>query len=186
MFVLLNWAWILTTARYSFVFRRTCLGDNRYSNTNRAVYIMSLELLLSFLVQPDQSILTFFIIRHSLKGNRQLCKLIRSYHKRRCSTPYKFIYNYYFIRNLYFTFVKLLLITWLISLLLCCGDVHPNPVPISSGSCSSKTSISSVSLPPYDSHLGICHINIQSILPKIHILQYEMQTLIFMFSQKLC
>lgn len=37
------------------------------------------------------------------------------------------------------------------------------------------SSISSVSFPPYDSHLSICHLNIQSILPKIDILLYEMQ-----------
>ena len=145
----------MTNANYSYVFRRTCLGDNRYSNTNRAVYIMLLELLLSFLIQPDQTILTFFIIQHSLKGNRQLCKLIRSDHKRRCPTPYKFIYNYYFIRNLYCIFVILLFTTWVISLLLCCGDVYPNPGPLSSDSSGSNTSISSVSLPPFDSHLCI-------------------------------
>ena len=64
---------------------------------------------------------------------------------------------------------------WLISFLLCCGDIHPNPGPLYSTSSSSNTSISSVSLPPYDNHLALCHLNIQSILPKIDILQYEMQ-----------
>ena len=78
----------------------------------------------------------------------------------------------------------LLAITWLISLLLCCGDVQPNPGPLSIDSSSSDTSISSVSLPPYDDHLGICHFNVQSILPKIDVLQYEMQTFdIYVFTE---
>ena len=51
-------------------------------------------------------------------------------------------------------------------------------------SSSSDTSISSVSLPPYDDHLGICHFNVQSILPKIDVLQYEMQTFdIYVFTE---
>ncbi|MEW8546418.1 MAG: endonuclease/exonuclease/phosphatase family protein, partial [Candidatus Thiodiazotropha sp.] len=44
--------------------------------------------------------------------------------------------------------------------------------------------MSSISLPPYDSHLGICHLNIQSIVPKLDILQYEMQMFdIFIFTE---
>ena len=46
------------------------------------------------------------------------------------------------------------------------------------------SSLSSVSLPPYDSHLSMCHINIQSIVPKLDILQYEAQPFdVFIFTE---
>ena len=70
--------------------------------------------------------------------------------------------------------------------ILCCGDVEINPGPsidlsTSSSSLSRATSLSSL---PYDSHLSICHLNIQSLLPKIDILQYEMQPFdVFVFTE---
>ena len=76
---------------------------------------------------------------------------------------------------------------WLFILLMRCGDIHPLPGPLSgptSSSISSISSTSSISLPSYDSHLGICQLNGQSIVPKLDILQYEMQMFdIFIFTE---
>lgn len=88
------------------------------------------------------------------------------------------------IKRLLFVFYPTLLVLWLHCLLVGCGDIHPNPGPSSSSISSSVSSLSNVSLPPYDSHLSICHLNIQSLLPKIDILQYEMQPFdIFVFTE---
>ena len=73
-------------------------------------------------------------------------------------------------------FGVLILITWLSCFLLRCGDIQPNPEPLSSSSSVSSISSTSIdSVPPLDSHLSICHLNIQNILPKVDILQFEMQ-----------
>ena len=85
--------------------------------------------------------------------------------------------NIAFMKNLLFSFLSLIVSLWIYTLIVCCGDVEMNPGPsisssTSSSSISSETSLSSL---PYDSHFSICHLNIQSLLPKIDILQYEMQ-----------
>ena len=85
--------------------------------------------------------------------------------------------NVVFINKLTIIFCASLTQLWLYSFLLCCGDIETNPGP-SSGSNTSPVSLSSTSSLtslPYDSHLSVCHLNIQSLLPKIDILQYEMQ-----------
>ena len=63
--------------------------------------------------------------------------------------------------------------TWLMILLLMCGDVHPNPGP----EFSPNSSISSCSVSTIDiaSSLSLVHYNVQSILSKIDILTTELQ-----------
>lgn len=51
------------------------------------------------------------------------------------------------------------------------GDVQPNPGPESLSSMSSESSYQSV----FHDHLNIVHVNIQSLLPKLDILEIEMQ-----------
>lgn len=59
-----------------------------------------------------------------------------------------------------------------ISIIMLSGDVHPNPGPDSlSRSFSSNNNSSSV----FNHNLNIIHLNIQSILPKMDILEAEMQ-----------
>lgn len=56
------------------------------------------------------------------------------------------------------------------------GDVHPNPGPesVSSMSYTSSTTDASYQSVLHD-HLNIMHVNIQSLLPKLDILEAEMQ-----------
>ena len=72
--------------------------------------------------------------------------------------------------------------TWLTILLLCSGDIHPNPGPTSHSSSSVtslSTSSSSLSTTVFDSlplnhNLSFVHYNVQSILPKLEILHAEL------------
>lgn len=92
--------------------------------------------------------------------------------------------NARFVRIVTALFTAVLALLWFYCLLLCCGDIEPNPGPSSSSLSSSLSSLSSASLLPYDSHLSICHLNIQSLLPKIDVLQYEIQPFdIFVFTE---
>lgn len=62
-------------------------------------------------------------------------------------------------------------IVLLIILILLSGDVHPNPGPDSHTSSISSSNLSTV----FSHNLNIIHLNIQSILPKLDILEAEMQ-----------
>ena len=70
--------------------------------------------------------------------------------------------------------------TWLAVLLLCSGDVHPNPGPLSTSSASSiSSSSSSLSNTLLDAlklnhHLSFVHYNVQSMASKLDILQTEL------------
>ena len=72
-------------------------------------------------------------------------------------------------------------VTWLYILLLCSGDVHPNPGPTSSASNASFSSLSSNmsdllhEMLNQNHHLSFVHYNVQSLLPKIDLLQAELQ-----------
>ena len=57
-------------------------------------------------------------------------------------------------------------------IILLSGDVHPNPGPSFNHSNESLSSSDSIH---YSSNLSIIHINIQSLLPKLEILEAEMQ-----------
>ena len=67
--------------------------------------------------------------------------------------------------------------TWVLSLLLLTsGDVHPNPGPHDSSSASLSFSESELSrAAAMMDHLSIVHLNIQSLYPKLDILETEMQ-----------
>ena len=71
-------------------------------------------------------------------------------------------------------------VTWLYIFLLCCGDVHPKPGPNSTTSTESFISLpSTTSNAILDSlnqnhHLAFIHYNVQSLLPKLDILQAEL------------
>ena len=71
--------------------------------------------------------------------------------------------------------------SWLVILLLCSGDVHPNPGPSSSSSSSTTISSSSSSMSStvfnsltLNHNLSFVHYNVQSILPKIDLLHAEL------------
>lgn len=70
--------------------------------------------------------------------------------------------------------------TWLTIILLCSGDIHPNPGPLSTSSLSSTgSSASSMSATLFDhlslnNNLSFVHYNVQSILSKLDILHTEL------------
>ena len=80
------------------------------------------------------------------------------------------------------TFMFIVFTTWFTILLLCSGDIHPNPGHTSNSSSSVtslSTSSSSMSATVFDSlplnhNLSFVHYNVQSILPKLEILHAEL------------
>ena len=89
------------------------------------------------------------------------------------------------MRNANFTFKCLSLLfvlniaTWLSLLLLCGGDIHPNPGPQAAESSNDSSFVSNVSTDIF-SHLSLHHnisfvqYNVQSIVSKLDILQAEL------------
>ena len=68
----------------------------------------------------------------------------------------------------------MVLMTWLLNLLLLCGDIHVNPGPdfVTDDTASISTS-SITSFEMLSKHLSIFHLNIQSIFPKIDLIRCE-------------
>ena len=70
--------------------------------------------------------------------------------------------------------------TWLVILLLCSGDVHPNPgPPVSTSSTSDTSATTTMSATIFDSlpfnhNLSFVHYNVQSIYTKLELLQAEL------------
>ena len=81
------------------------------------------------------------------------------------------------IRNI---FICLCIVTWLSVLLLCNGDVHPNPGPSLAASNDSFSSLSfntpNIILDTLNQnhHLAFIHYNVQCLLPKFDIIQAEL------------
>ena len=131
-----------------------------------------------------ENLLMTFCLKMTLRRDAQI-SLKGVYPCQRISVPHSLSEkNSRFVRSVTALFTTVLTLLWVSCLLLCCGDFEPNPGPISSSLSSSLSSLSSVSLLPYHSHLSICHLNIQSLLPKIDVLQYEIQPFdIFVFTE---
>ena len=69
--------------------------------------------------------------------------------------------------------------TWLSVLLLCAGDIHPNPGPLSVASSASSSFSSDVSTDVFsylnlNHNLSFVHYNVQSIVNKLDVLQAEL------------
>ena len=70
--------------------------------------------------------------------------------------------------------------TWLVILLLCSGDVHPNPgPPVSTSSTNDTSATTTMSATIFDSlpfnhNLSFVHYNVQSIYTKLELLQAEL------------
>ena len=66
-------------------------------------------------------------------------------------------------------------ILWLYILLLASGDIHPNPGPTELDYSSSSSDKSSTSLfLSLSNHLSMVHYNVQSLLPKVDIIEAEL------------
>ncbi|MEW8191406.1 MAG: reverse transcriptase family protein [Candidatus Thiodiazotropha endolucinida] len=85
-----------------------------------------------------------------------------------------------FLFNLVIHFSFAVFVTWLALLLYSCGDVHPNPGPLSTASTSSNNSSSSgmsnilFSSLDLTHNLSFVHYNVQSIYSKLEILEAEL------------
>ena len=88
--------------------------------------------------------------------------------------------NACFIFNSKLCFAIVVFATWLNILLSNCGDIHPNPGPLSTSSssstCSSSSSMSNTLFSSLDltHNLSFVHYNVQSIFSKLEILQAEL------------
>ena len=92
----------------------------------------------------------------------------------------------HYMSNVVFTNILILILittiiaTWTYSLLLCCGDIHPHPGPLSSTSTisiDSSLSNSSCSMTNnlnLSHHLSFVHYNVQSISSKLDIIYSEL------------
>lgn len=104
--------------------------------------------------------------------------LIKGLSLRHCVPTKKAVPGKHSIENMMFT-RKLLLVlflstAWTLLLyILLSSDVHPNPGPESLSSQSTSTTSQDLSF--FENNLSIVHLNIQSLLPKIDILDAEMQ-----------
>ena len=108
----------------------------------------------------------------SMQYNNEIYKHIKlcQHYGRRITSP---------TRNIRFTkaCVRILFIacflSWLYSLLLLSGDIHPNPGPASLSTATENISSSSFTHELLSNHLSIFHLNVQSLLPKIDLIRAE-------------
>lgn len=84
-------------------------------------------------------------------------------------------HNSNFTRNCIYALTFSVFLLWLSFLLLLCGDIHQNPGPDSVNLSADLSMSSSDTYSSLSNHLSIMHLNVQSILPKIDILQSEAQ-----------
>ena len=121
-------------------------------------------------------------VLYDIIENSRLAKHIKTNGHHIIISPGKVIVdNFKFVMKSTQHFACLVSLTWLCILLLCSGDVHPNPGPLSSppSSASINTSSSTMSMDTLDvlnvSHnLSFVHYNVQSIVPKLDVLHAEL------------
>ena len=149
--------------------RRGCVAGNVCDISKcKLLFIMTLVYYLHF----DQVCLYCFRV--------QLYQDVPSYvnigfFRKKVPLSSKYITNYLFIRQLTFlcaisTFIYLITIL----IIILSGDVHPNPGPWSPNSSISSNN-SRDFIESLSNGLSIMHLNIQSLRPKIDLLQAEMQ-----------
>ena len=80
-----------------------------------------------------------------------------------------------FTKQYLFSLIMMTCIAWFICLsIMLCGDVESNPGPFSAGShsdCNLDSSLYSIN--NITNHLSIMHLNIQSVLPKLDLIEGE-------------
>lgn len=122
---------------------------------------------------------SYFIVlaQSMITGLQQNCETYK-----KIKHPFSRIRGTY-CRNITFSrlcFISLLIcvsLLWLFSLLLICGDKHPNPGPDPDIDFADEESdLSMCSLETLSNNLSIFHLNIQSIMPKLDLLKCETET----------
>lgn len=141
--------------------------------TCKNVLVMILPLF--FMLHSNQMMYSVYLLSFilALQRSNETYKYIRQ--------PFRYIQppsnnNSTFTSKCIYTLICMVFFLWLLSLLLVCGDIHPNPGP-DSVSLSSNQSMNSSqsSFSTLSNHLSIMHLNIQSLLPKIDIIRCEAQ-----------
>ena len=142
----------------------------RLSHEKVNLLLFSMILMLS--CSPNTRNIPAFSLTLALQRSNELYKNI--------STPFMRQYfhvpscNILFCRNAFLLLLVSNLITWLLSLLLQCGDIETNPGPDSGeGSTADSSDLSATSFELLSNHLAILHLNIQSLIPKMDIIRSE-------------
>ena len=114
-----------------------------FSTYRRICKFIILILFLALTVLYKNNTCTFSVLM-LLRGNELLAhKLYMHRNRKKLIAGKSFQANTDFIFNLGLCFSFLVFTTWLVLLLYSCGDVHPNPGPLSTSSTSSSYSSSS-------------------------------------------
>ena len=148
------------------IYRRTC----KFS------CLLHLLLLLQFQFQIQHSYSALRIVRNSGKQAHQAV----SHNYQRVILGATYQKNVKLTIRISSSLLVISSATWLYIFLYCCGDVHPNPGPNSTTSSESFTSSSSATSNiildtlNQNHHLAFIHYNVQSLLPKLDILQAEL------------
>ena len=141
-----------------------------------------LTLHLIFFLNFVGNVLYSHSVLYDIIENSRLAKHIRTNGQHIIISPGKaMVNNFKFVKKSTQHFACLVSPTWLCILLLCSGDVHPNPGPLSSSpsSASINTSSSTMSTDILDAlnvshNLSFVHYNVQSIVPKLDVLHAEL------------
>ena len=122
-----------------------------------------------------------FSVLMLLRENEHLAHKLYMHRNRKKLTAGKPVQaNADFIFNLGLCFSFVVFTTWLVLLLYSCGDVHPNPGPLSTSSTSSSYSSSSgmsnalFSSLDLSHNLSFVHYNVQSVFSKLELLEAEL------------
>ena len=139
-----------------------------YHRACRFSGLLHLILLLNFHTHMYHA----FSIFRSVSSSGSLSSQIVNFNSQRISLGETYSKNVNLTMRITNIFITVCFVTWLYILLLCCGDVHPNPGPTSSASndsfSSSSSNTSNILLDTLNQnhHLAFIHYNIQSLLPK--------------------
>ena len=120
---------------------------------------------------------TFSVLMLLLENEHLAHKLYMHRNRKKLTAGKSLQANADFILNLGLCFSFVVFTTWLVLLLYSCGDVHPNPGPLSTSSTSSSYSSSSgmsntiFSSLDLSHNLSFVHYNVQSVFFKIGIIR---------------
>ena len=146
----------------------------------RRIYAFNLSLHLLFLIALQPRIAHTYSLFSWLKANASKTKGVNLFCLCKRVEPVTAAK-----RNAKFTIQCIILllvlnvVTWLFVLLLCAGDIHPNPGPQSVSSSSSSSISSNMSTDVFSSlslshNLSFVQYNVESIVNKLDILQAEL------------
>ena len=128
----------------------------------------SFSFLFSALQTNDSHVCLFLTL--ALQRSNEMCKTIKHAYRRVLYSTKNDLICYHFTISLLVSTLSL----WVTCLILLCGDVQPNPGPDSvDGRIGSVSSCSPSSFEYLSKHLSIMHINIQSIIPKLDLIEGE-------------